>query len=260
MGKQQVIALLIAIGLVLSFYLGCDNISQSQKEINKSREKTLVATDIQNLLNEARAELTTSSRSEIALLESMVQDAQSDSLNHIAALEQLSAAWFQFGLAAIAGHYAWEIADKTQQADSWEIAGTTFVLCLQQTAASKIRQFCSTKAVQAFENAIAEEPVNVTHRINLALSYVEEPPKENPMQGILMLRDLAEKNPENPAVLFQLGRLAVMTGQYAKAVERLEQAYAIDQDDKRIICLLAESYGQIGDSVRSDEFAKKCNN
>lgn len=260
MGKNQVIALVVAIVAVIIFYLGCDNLSQSQQRINETRKGSLVATDIQNLLNNAKDEMSETNRGEISALESIVRNSAPDTLAMLSNLEKLSASWFQFGHAEIAGHYAKEIASIKQDAGSWEIAGTTFVLCLQKSDDPKIRTFCSTNAVTAFENAIAEDPENVSHRINLALCYVEEPQKDNPMRGILMLRELSENYPDNPSVRYQLGRLAVMTGQFEKAIERLESAYTLSPDDKRIVCLLADTYQKVGNSLKSEEFAKKCTN
>jgi tetratricopeptide (TPR) repeat protein len=260
MGKNQVIALAIAIGTVMLFYLGCDNLSQSQQKINETRKGSLVATDIQNLLNNAKDAMSETNKGEISVLESMVRSSKDDTLTMLSNLEKLSATWFQFGHAEIAGHYAKEIANMKQDAGSWEIAGTTFVLCLQNNDDKKIRQFCSTNAVSSFENAISEDPDNVSHRINLALCYVEEPQKDNPMRGILMLRELTEKYPDNPSVQYQLGRLAVMTGQFEKAIERLEKAYTLNPDDRRIVCLLADTYQKTGDLTKSEEFAKKCTN
>lgn len=260
MGRNQVIALVVAIVTVIIFYLGCDNLSQSQQIINETRKGSLVATDIQNLLNKAKETMSETERGEISALESIVRSSSEDTLAMLSNLEKLSASWFQFGHAEIAGHYAKEIANIKQDGGSWEIAGTTFVLCLQKNDDSKIRSFCSSNAISSFENAISEEPESISHRINLALCYVEEPQKDNPMRGILMLRELSEKYPDNPSVRYQLGRLAVMTGQFEKAIERLESAYTLSPDDKRIVCLLADTYQKIGNSVKSEEFAKKCTN
>jgi cytochrome c-type biogenesis protein CcmH/NrfG len=85
-----------------------------------------------------------------------------------------------------------------------------------------VKAFCNQRAVQAFENAISLNPDNASHRLNLALTYTEMPPEDNPMKGILLLRELQEQYPENTQVLNALGRLAIQTGQYARAVERLD--------------------------------------
>jgi len=45
----------------------------------------------------------------------------------------------------------------------------------------------------------------------------------NPMQGITMLRDILEEDPENEEGLFNMGILSMQSGQYKRAVERFEK-------------------------------------
>ena len=67
MGKNQLIALSVSIAAILVFYFGCDNLSQSQQEISQTRSKNLQVTDIQNLLNEAKASMSETSLGEISV-------------------------------------------------------------------------------------------------------------------------------------------------------------------------------------------------
>ncbi len=49
-----------------------------------------------------------------------------------------------------------------------------------------------------------------------------------PMQTILKLRDLAEKEPENVEAQFHLGIFSWQTGQYDKAMDRFRKVIALD--------------------------------
>lgn len=51
---------------------------------------------------------------------------------------------------------------------------------------------------------------------------------ENPMQGIMMLRDILEEHPEKIEVHWHLAHFSVQSGQYEKAVERFEIVVAQD--------------------------------
>ena len=88
MGKNQLIALSVSIAAILVFYLGCDNLSESQQEINQTRSKNLQVTDIQNLLNEARASMSETSLGEISVMESLLRTNQKDTTAMIETLEQ----------------------------------------------------------------------------------------------------------------------------------------------------------------------------
>ena len=63
------------------------------------------------------------------------------------------------------------------------------------------------------ENAVDDE-------VQEALLMVQG---EQPMQGILRLRDILEKDPTNIDAAWNLGRFSIETGQFENAVMRLEQ-------------------------------------
>jgi len=54
---------------------------------------------------------------------------------------------------------------------------------------------------------------------------------EAPMQGILMLRDLAEKEPNNIDAQWHLGELSVESKQFEKAIERFKKVCSLDKTD-----------------------------
>ena len=62
------------------------------------------------------------------------------------------------------------------------------------------------------------------------------------MKGIQMLLALNSEEPNNTNVLFHLGRLAIQTGQFDKAEQRLKTAERENPEDVRIVCALADLY------------------
>lgn len=81
----------------------------------------------------------------------------------------------------------------------------------------------SSLAVEArtyLEAAISRYPKDYTLRVQQALTYLRS---DEPMQGIRMLKALEAKAPEDPSVLFALGRLSLQTGQYQKGEEKLRK-------------------------------------
>jgi tetratricopeptide (TPR) repeat protein len=226
---------------------------RSKSSIQTDRSRSLVAESIsaENLIKEAKIGL---SEAQLLQIEQLEQRLKLDTANDVSILKDLAGKWYAFGIPSVSGIIAEKIASIEQTAESWSICGTTYVLCISVSQDhEKRRQYCATKSRMAFENAISLEPDNINHRINLALSYTEAPTEDNPMKGILMLRELNEAYPENVGVLYNLGRLAIQTGQYDRAIERLEQALVYDKDNRQIYCLLAEAYKQTGDLNRANE-------
>ena len=121
-----------------------------------------------------------------------------------------------------------------------------------------MKKYCAQNAVGSFERAISLNPDEPAHRLNLALVYTDLPPSDNPMRGILMLRDLNREYPEYVPVLNALGRLALQTGQIDRAVERLEQALNNEPENPDTHCLLAQAYQASGETDKASRFAERC--
>lgn len=257
MNKTQWIVLGSAVVLFLILYFGCDTKPESQKALEKSRALALESTDLSELLLTAKATLNASQLTGINELETQLENAADDS-SKVETLKQISSAWYQLGQPAVAGTYAQQVAEALNDEQSWSITGTTFSICLQMSQEEQVRNYCLGRAVKAFENAISINPANLTHRVNLALTYTEMPPKDEPMKGILMLREMNQQEPNNVLVLNSLSRLAIKTNQWDRAKERLEQAIAIEPQNVNTICMLAQVYEQLGEAEQAKVFTDRC--
>lgn len=260
MGKPQIWAIAGALVLFLSLYLGFGIIPPKQKNLEKSRSKNIESTGITNLIQEASPHLDANKKSVIEALNLDLEKSKADTTQMLKILKTLSGTWYDFGYPAIAGHYAESIADIENSDEAWSVTGTTYALCVKSDSVAKTKEFCSKRAIKAFEKAISLSPKNIDYRINLAICYVDNPNQDNPMQGILMLKDLNTQYPKNVAVLNQLGQLALQTNQADKAIQRLEEALAIEPINNATICLLAQAYSQKGMAAKAEEFSKKCVN
>ena len=78
---------------------------------------------------------------------------------------------------------------------------------------------------------------------------------ETPMQGILMLRDIIEKDPDNTEVLWILGEASMQTGQFEKAVTRFERLTEVDNTGEFLVAhlYLGEAYVQLGKTEQAIE-------
>ena len=219
MTRLQWITIAISVGLFSVLYFGFDTKNQQQKSFEKSRLLSAESANVEVMLKAAKQSLAAPQSNAIIALETQLETAFPDSAKAMV-LQQLSGKWYEFGQPAIAGYYAESVAQITGTEEAWSIAGTTYTLCVQRASEARIVDFCTTHAVQAFENAISINPENIAHKVNLALCYTENPPKDNPMRGILMLVELNKDFPDNVLVLNNLGRLAINTGQFDRAVQR----------------------------------------
>lgn len=257
MNRAQYLAILGASALFLALYFGFDTKTDKQKTAEKSRALTAERFSFESLLSGAKAQLSAEQSAEVTDLEQNVEKAVSDE-EKIARLKQLSGLWYQFGQIPVAGGIAEQIAEMENADSSWSVAGAIFYEGLASLHDPDIRGYCADHAVKAFESAASLAPAKAEHRVNLALVYAENPPPDNPMKAVLMLRELEAKYPESPAVYNALGRLAIKTGQWQRAIERLEKAWSLDKTNPNTPCLLAKAYEGAGNTEKATGFANLC--
>src|SRR5690606_38761678 len=68
----------------------------------------------------------------------------------------------------------------------------------------------------------------------------------NPMQAITTLREVLAQDPDNKLALYNMGMLSIQSGQYDRAVERLERLIEIDQNNTQAHLLLGIAYMNTG--------------
>ena len=253
MNKQQILVVASAVALFFILYFGCDVKSKEQQTVETSRTLTGATMDMTTVEKDAFKALKPAQAADIEALTK-----KSDAGKDPSVLKQLSAAWHNAGHDEMAANYAEKVAEIEKTDNAWSIAGANYYLALQQTQDKPLRDFCANQAAKAFQNAASLNPSKLEHRINLALCYTENPPQDNPMKGILLLRELDAQNPENIAVNSQLARLAIKTGQFDKAIGRLEKVLVKEPNNSKLICLLAEAYSG-ANNPKAAALTEKCN-
>ena len=89
----------------------------------------------------------------------------------------------------------------------------------------------------------------ISEQIQVALSNIQD--AENPqsqMKGILQMRSLSEKYPENADLQWNMGLFSIQSGQYEKAVARFEKVINLDAQRLDAYMQLAMSYLALQDT------------
>lgn len=259
MTTSQLASIAVTAILVVAVYFGCETTAPEIRQAATERiPENMDATDLTGLLLAAKDSLTTNQASELVLLERELQAAEGDTTARVAALKQLSGKWYALGNYAIAGTYARQVAELEETPRAYGIAGTTLTICVQRAPNDKVKAYCTKYAEQAFQSAISLDPEDLSNRVNLALLYADNPPREEPMKGILQLLELNKQAPDNVSILVNLARLGMQTGQYEKAAGRLERAVGLEPESLRANCLLAEVYTQLQRSDEAAVYGQRC--
>lgn len=255
----KVLSLVIAAALFCLIYFGFSTVDRNKKvEMDRQRVLTAEVTGPEMLLKEAKSVLSSDSLALIGQLEHLTEGAPADTAAFVSNLKRLSGLWYNQSRYGLAGIYAQKVAEIEQNAEAWSIAGTTYGIGVKMPRSEKEKEFCAGRAVKAFEHAISLEPEQTLHRVNLASIYTDVPPQDNPMKGIQILLDLNDKEPDNTSVLNLLGHLAIKTGQFDRAIERLEHSYEINPTNVQTPCLLSLAYEGAGQHEKAHNMAEKC--
>ena len=105
-----------------------------------------------------------------------------------------------------------------------------------------------TSSVRPKRPSIKKES-SLTEQIQEALSNIQN--ADNPqsqMKGILQMRSLSEKHPENADLQWNMGLFSIQSGQYEKAAARFEKVITIDAQRFDAYMQLAMSYLALQDT------------
>lgn len=255
MSPQRLFVLFAALGLLV--YFGLSTQSPEIRRANELRNKGLEVTGVENLLADATGLLTPVQKAELDAL-NKVLSASADDLLKASALKELSGFWFQLGHHALAGSYARDVAELETSADSWRIAGMTFLYGLEGDAAEQQKLFCRQMAANCFEQALSLDPEEPAYAFYRAMAWVKFPEEDTPMKGIQMLLELEKENPDYMPVQLQLAELGIQTGQMEKAEARLQKILSQDSLQAQANCLMASLLEQTGRTGEMEKYIKHC--
>jgi len=99
-------------------------------------------------------------------------------------------------------------------------------------------------------------PDNVDAKIALATCYTEGTGET--MKGVTLLREVTQKDSNNISANIILGKLAIQSGQFDKAIKRLELVLNLRPENTEALYFLAEAYKGKGDKEKAILLFEKC--
>jgi tetratricopeptide (TPR) repeat protein len=247
----------IASAIVLLLLLQFVVRSRPSAKPAKAMPNVVAATnvDFAQILLATKKDLPAAALEKINALETELKAATTPE-NRVVVLKKLASEWYTQGKFVISGQYATDIATLNPSDSAWSMAGTTFMFALREQNNENLRTFAAANATKAFEHALSLNPTAIGNKINLALSFVDG--SENPMKGIGMLTALTKEYPNDPTIFMTLGKLAMRTGQYDKAVGRFEKVIELDKTNKAAHCLLADAFEHLEQHDKAVPHIKFC--
>ena len=118
-----------------------------------------------------------------------------------------------------------------------------------------LQVWMADQAAGLFRQALELNPDNDSSKIGLGSSYIfGASGASSPMEGIQILLEVARRDSTNMYAQFMLGYGGIVTGQYDKAIERLNLVVRAEPDNTEAVFLLAEAYERHGENAKAAEW------
>jgi len=147
-----------------------------------------------------------------------------------------SAAWF-----------AGQAASFLNTTESFLKAGNSYYEAYTFAMQPEKQQVLAEKAREYLEKVIKADPKKLEAKTKIGMTYFSS----NPPKGVAILREVLAEDPKNELVLFNLGMLAIQSGQYDRAVERLNELIAVNPKHIQGQLLLGVAFMNKGDKDKA---------
>ena len=155
--------------------------------------------------------------------------------------------------------YGW-IADKSPNVEREIRAGIAYYEAFGYAVDDGKAKFLGEKTRLYLGKVLEDHPEMVHLKTKIGMTYIST---NNPMQGIMMLREVVASDPTNEEALFNLGLLSRQSGQNDKAIERFATLLEAHPENIQARFLLGLTYMDIGknkEAIEQFEIVKKKGN
>ena len=230
--KRYVVAVGLAVLIIIVFYFGFSTKPPVNSVYDLRREKLVDSLQYPN------------GESLLKMHEDM-QNA--DGGSKTALLKQLSDEWLKIGQPSISADYLRQIAHNEPSYENYMTAGAALATLIDFEQDDNIRVNVVYGARYCYETAAKLKPGDLEASIGEASVLVSG--TNNPMEGILKLREIDAQNPGNAKVNLELGRFSVMSGQFDKALERFGSVLQKDSLNLQARYMMAQTYLGLKDTT-----------
>ena len=156
-----------------------------------------------------------------------------------------------------AAFYTAQISEWKPEINSWMKAGNAYLLAAQFTIAKEKMEPLVKNAREYFDKVLKQKEDYLDAKVQMAQTYLMVPNNQNPMQGVQMLLQVVEKDPNNELALFTLGERSMQVGKHDKAIERFEKLLSVNPKNEDAQFYLGIAYAETGKKLKALEIFKK---
>lgn len=259
MNRQQLIFILTAVAAVfLLFFFGRTVPKSLKQEPLKpaTANATVTELDFPTMLGIAKKRLTPAQLQKVTEWENSV--VRGDVKNQqISAYKILSRFWMD-SIGAFVPYikYLGEASKLESSEKNCTFAAHLLLTELQTVEEQPLKIWMAREAKVLFEKALELNPANDSTKVGLGSCYFfgAASASEPPMKGIGLIREVAEKNPNNVYAQYMLGVGSFISSQWPKAIERFTKVVELEPYNLDALLRLADASEQTGDKAAAKKW------
>ena len=261
MKKPQWITLAAALILVAILYVFGRIVPEKKETTTKQSDLADNPVSIDSILSDAKKRL---DPAQIARLNALENSVVRGDINEqkLKIYHQLAHFWADTG--QIFEPYAWYEAEASRLENSEKsltFAAHLFLQNMRGENSQSLRTWKAFEAKDLFERSLKINPQNDSSIVGLGACYIFGGISSSPMEGILKVKAVADRDSSNIFAEEVLGHGSMYSGQYDKAIARFETVYRLskDREDTKLeACLmLAEAFERKADRQSAIEWYKR---
>ncbi|PWT97962.1 MAG: hypothetical protein C5B52_12985 [Bacteroidetes bacterium] len=252
MKKQQLFVVAGGIALLLGLFI----FGRTKPDPKKLAQPTQTAReeqlDSRSILETAKSRLSPDQQARITVLENSI--VRGDVVSQkIKVYQQLADFWKDS--ARVFEPFAYYFGEKAKLENSEKnltFAAHLYLRQLKTVDQQSLQVWMANQAKELFEKALILNPLNDSSKVGLGSCFIfGASGAASPMEGIQKILEVATRDSTNMYAQFMLGYGGIMTGQYDKAINRLDRVVKAEPDNSEAVFLLAEAYERHGDSKQA---------
>lgn len=263
MNRQQIIFILTAvIAVFLLFVFGrtvADHSGHNHVSPNPSAAGAAAGLDFPTMLGLAKKRLTSQQLEKVtqwenAVVRGDVKDQQ------IQSYKTLSRFWMDsIGAFVPYVKYMGEAAKLESSEKNLTFAAHLLLAELQKVEEEPLKIWMAKEAKELFEKALELNSANDSTKVGLGSTYFfgAAAANEPPMKGIGLIREVAEKNPNNAFAQYMLGVGSSVSGQWPKAIERFTKVAELEPGNLEVQLRLADINERTGDKAAAKKWYER---
>ena len=251
MRKPQWIVLSVAVLLVIGLFAATQGRFFGERKDKKPLSSTTTSSNhegisVDSILYYAKKNLPPTQVARLTSLEnSIVRGDVAEQKLHL--MHQLARYWMDSARAFTPMFwypYAWYTAEAARlenSQNSLSFAARLFLDALAREEAHELKDWEAEQAKDLFQRSLKLNPQNDSAKVGLGATILYSG-HEAPMTGITMIREVADKDPDNVFAQMTLAEASLISGQLDKAVERFKMVVKLQPFNLQAGLMLADTY------------------